>query len=300
MRSVLIRLPLLVVAISSLFFGGCFLRFALTTVEVNDLGDLIEVSFSFFANDVSAGRCLIDPPHRFQCMYAVETVDGGTEIVSSTRLISEFGFFGILVDPLIVQLPASTVVDRARVDDGSMVHDLVVTETTSFEAQPGVALTAEAGQKFLIFEFPEAISSTLPEIDPSLGPLFDFDVALSWQQATAPGPTIPIKAMFAGRVDAGGETFYPPLLPCVTDFADVPPLNIPVGGPNNIIFDLLFHFLNNSDVACDGTTEYDYTDAGGPPEVPTLAQWSLLAMVLLLFSLGVWRLARARRHSVGE
>jgi hypothetical protein len=32
----------------------------------------------------------------------------------------------------------------------------------------------------------------------------------------------PIKAMFAAKVTVGGMTYYPPLLPCVTDFGSVP------------------------------------------------------------------------------
>src|SRR5262249_48860896 len=36
----------------------------------------------------------------------------------------------------------------------------------------------------------------------------------------------PIKAIFAAKVEVGGTTYYPPLLPCVTDFASVPAVSL--------------------------------------------------------------------------
>lgn len=255
---------LLVVAGLPLLLGSCFLRLVLATVEVATIGDEIDLTLAIRSENVTAGVCRDRPfeGRGVECSYGIVTEDGNIESASSFELFTDFGLFGVLVDPLIVQVPESTRVDHARVDDGSVVLDLVVTETARFEAEPGVALSAEPGQKFLIFEFPTSISSTLPELDLVSGPQFDFDVQLNWQQATAPVGFIPLKVMFAGRVEAGGQVFYPPIFPCVTDIADVPAFNLVLGGPNNIIFDLLNHYFENRDLVCNDKV-FDYSDAGG-------------------------------------
>ena len=97
-----------------------------------------------------------------ECTYRIETEDGATQTTSTVRLLSESGLFGLLVDPIIVQVPDNATVENATVDDGNGPQDLVVTETQSFNVQPGIQTMAEPGQKFWIIDLPPAIESLLP------------------------------------------------------------------------------------------------------------------------------------------
>ena len=187
----------------------------------------------------------------------IDSDDGETDSTSTVDLISEFGIFGIIVDPVIVQVPENATLATATVDDGTGPQDLVFTETQSFKVTPGVQSTAEPGQKFWIFDLPPAIEAALPT-----RPNFqDFDFNLDYN--LPPGATLPltIKAIFAGRVEVGGETFYFPLLPCTSDFSQIPAFQI-----NSVmnIFDLLFFAFNNPNlVGCDNQV-YDFTALDTP------------------------------------
>ena len=134
---------------------------------------------------------------------------------------------------------------------------MVVTETQSFKVTPGVQSTAEPGQKFRIFDLPPAIEAALPT-RPNFQNL-DFNLDYNLPPGAALPPTI--KAIFAGRVEVGGEAFYFPLLPCTSDFSQIPAFQI---NPVMNIFDLLFFAFNNPNlVGCDNQV-YDFTALDTP------------------------------------
>lgn len=238
--------------------SGCFLRALsgnITGGEDDAVGHVAGTSITASCSSAFAGT-----EGEFGCLYTLLYVDGELflDMVSTGQLISEFGLFGVLIDPVILQVPEDVSdVTGTFTDTGtSNTQPLVITETASFNVEPGVEATAEPGQKFIILEFPDG--TEYDEVE------FDFELTFHYPEVEP----VDFKAIFAGRVEAGGQTFYIPLLPCTSDFADVPEFTIPVSNtPQDLTQDLFIYGFNNDDIGCDGEV-YDFT-AAGPPPTPT-------------------------------
>ena len=274
-----------VVLLSLILVGpsGCLLRATGGFVFTDDLRTFINLVF----DDVSTAYCrdIVDPGSGEtinECEYSIVTEDGSTERTSTVRLISEAGVFGVLIDPVIVQVPEQATFDIGTVDDGSGPQDLIVTETRSFNVQPGVETSAEAGQKFWIIELPAAVESSLPDSVGTGGPVFSYNFAYNLPPV-APGQSIPIRVMNTGRVEIGADRYYVPLYPCTTDFSQVPEILIPQSPDlSGFIFDLLFLFgLNNPDLGCNDVS-YDFTpiDQIIVPDVTGLPQANAEAAIV--------------------
>lgn len=249
---------------------GCVLRLTGGFAFTDDLGTFIR----FIFDDVSTAYCreLVDVETGdtfVECDYAIITEDGATQRTSTTQLVSEFGVFGLLVDPVIVQVPASATFGIATVDDGSGPQNLRITETTAFDVTPGVQSTAEPDQKFWIIELPLAIEATLPT-QPNTA---DLDYVFEYMGPPEPSGFATFKAIYAGRVETNGDTFYIPLYPCTGDFSQVPEIEVPVGSnPGGIplggfIFNLLFQFGNSGTLGNLGCVNevYDFTPVVNQP-----------------------------------
>ncbi|MGD2069751.1 MAG: hypothetical protein PVI57_13850 [Gemmatimonadota bacterium] len=207
--------------------------------------------------DFGEGGVLVDCTYSFLDFEADPPV---IERTSSAELISESGVLGLFVDPLILQVPAGASNFTGTFDDGTGPRGIVATETASFDAQPGATVNAEAGQKFVILEFPPDVVSALESAGSLDGP-FDFSFEFELP-ALAP---VDIKAMYTGKIEDGGQTFYAPMFPCVTDFADVPALTLPASqAPVDLMAQVVGGLLLTPDLGCDGVV-YDYTDGGPPP-----------------------------------
>jgi hypothetical protein len=252
----------LVVTLPALL-SGCFLRLLFGTVAQRDT----EFGSVFIAEIGGTwgpmAICDFDESGRLvDCTYTFIDTGGDPPVeitrTSSVELISNLGILGLFVDPLILQVPASASNFAGTVDDGSGPVPIAITETNSFDVQPGTVVSAEVGQKFVILELPPAVISTLMSSGQLNGP-FDFDFEFELPTLSS----VDVKAMFAGKVEVGGQTFYVPLLPCVTDFADVPALTIPASPtPTNIMPQILDLIMLGAAPACDGQV-YDFTALGG-------------------------------------
>jgi hypothetical protein len=100
---------------------------------------------------------------------------------------------------------------------------------SAFEMQPHKPITAEVGTQFLILEFPSGLLSTITTTNPISGPHFDF--ALSFAQRQPISQTVEpvnVKAMLTAKVMSRGHTYYAPLFPCVTSFASIPSMTLPL------------------------------------------------------------------------
>lgn len=250
----------------SLGLSGCILKLTGGFVFTDDIGTKVDLAFA----DVSAASCLeddvFDPDAEgttVECFYHIESPDGRVSSTSTAQLLSEFGLFGLLVDPVVVQVPEDAVLDVATVDIGAGPLDLLVSETGSFPVQPGVESTAEAGHKFWIVELPDAVVATLPAPPAMSGPMnFDFSFSLPGQGNL---PDVPLKAMYTGRIDVGGESYFIPLFPCVSDFSQVPELRIPTGFDLfGLIFGIMDLYRNNAGLVCDNEV-YDFTAVVADP-----------------------------------
>jgi hypothetical protein len=121
----------------------------------------------------------------------------------------------------------------------------------------------EAGQKFIIVDFPADALTLLTGTN-----AFDFTFQLTRSLPASPPPptTISLKAMLAGKVEAGSQTFYLPLFPCVTDFSLIPALTIPVSPTQaSILSQLVTLARRNANLACHNTT-YDFTSVSLPTD----------------------------------
>lgn len=196
------------------------------------------------------------------CTYSFFDPEGEQVFVvtSTAELLETQGVAGLFVDPLILQVPADATEFVATFTDRSITKTVVLSEVTSFLAQPGTVITAEADHKFLILEFPAEIVADLQAGIPLTGP-FDFDLEF---QVTAL-EEVNVKPMYTGRVEVNGQVYYPPLLPCVTSFADVPAVTIPVASQNFLLTPQLFSALRRGDVAACAGTVYDFSDGSDRP-----------------------------------
>jgi len=254
--AVVVSLPLLV--------SGCFLRLLFGAVAERDV-DFETVFVATIGGtwgplaicDFQEDGTLVDCTYEFLDFEADPPV---VERTSSARLISELGVLGVFIDPLVLQVPADATGFTGTFDDGSGPAGLVVTEAASLPVQPGESVDPEPGQKFVIVEFPPATIDALVSSGSLPGPfdfVFEFELP-----ALAP---VDVKPMYTGKVEEGGRTFYPPMLPCVTDMAAVPTITVPVSPtPVDLMTQVVDVLLQRPELGCDGVV-YDFTGGGPPP-----------------------------------
>lgn len=207
-------LPLLVVAGLSLFLDGCILQSLLSRVTVTSIGEGVDLTIATVQAGATLAVCTdlsaISPDSLVRCNYIVE----GRIITSSVTLLSELGVFGLLIDPVILQVPA-TATGFVGTFAGPAGGNLAFTEVAgSLPADLNRQIVPEPGNKLVIVDFPNPPP-------PIAGQTYDFELTFQIPGGVTP---VPMKMLFAGRVDSGGQTFYPPLLPCETDFANIPQL----------------------------------------------------------------------------
>lgn len=98
------------------------------------------------------------------CSYVIEW-DPSFELQTTVILVSEFGLFGVLVDPLILQVRETATNFRAIFQNEPTRRDVEVTVTGSFDVQPGTTLTAmeipvASGPQFLIPQIADHINAS--------------------------------------------------------------------------------------------------------------------------------------------
>ena len=264
------RLRLVAVVLAAVpLMSGCFLRLALGGVVTRTTDEEVSEFWAAVEANATAAVCrereTAGGAREVTCHYFFAS-EFLPETTSTVELIAEFGLFGVFIDPMILQVPAvaAPLVATFR-EDGGPVRPLEMTVTDSFPAGPGRVVNAEPGTRFLILDLPADVASRLPEGDARSGTPFDFRLELRLP-ALAP---VEVKPMFALKVEVGGETFYPPMFPCVTDFAQAPAIEIPVADPPvNLRPRIEAAFGQAGSLVCDGEV-YDFSSPGpgAPSEV---------------------------------
>ena len=244
-------------AACSLLLSGCFLR--------SIVGWVGDDGGATLSGNLEVGFCDFDTalPEFYGCTYSIFDDDGFlVEITSTFKLISEMGVFGAIIDPLVLQVPADATNVVATYNNAGSDEPLVVTETTSFPVTPGVTVDAEAGTKFLILELPDAAAAALPQ------GLSDIDIGLEFDVVDF--TNLFVKTMLTARVVESATTYYVPVFPCVTDFAQIPAIQIPVGGTfQDLRPGIRDAFAASPGMACD-LVVYDFT-TGSPSTTTTIA-----------------------------
>ncbi|MDJ0656482.1 MAG: hypothetical protein QNJ40_20145 [Xanthomonadales bacterium] len=238
------------VLLFTLLISGCFFRSLVGFVD--DRGG---VSLS---GNVQAGFCDFNTsiPEFFGCTYTTRDESGRIiEIISSFELITEFGLLGALIDPLILQLPDSITSVSGTYNNAGFDQPLDVSLVDSFPVLPGQMVSAEPGTQFAILELPDAVAAA---IDPG-GEDFDFTM----QFDATPGQPVMVKPMLTASVDVQGTRYYLPMLPCVTDFAQVPEMEIPVGTFfQDLRLPAVGLFTQPGNLTCDEVV-YDFENPSG-------------------------------------
>ena len=176
-------------------------------------------------------------------------------------------------DPLIVQLPSEASNfsgSYAHIDSGTGGPLDITSGLSSFMADMDITITAEPGTQIVIID--------LPEDAPTEGEFafnFNYDLPPDTTEFT-------IKPMFTGKVEVDDETFYPPTLPCVTSFADIPELMFTETDTELVIPPI-------AGAGCDNVA-YNFSGIAPPPgaaSIPTLSEWGLIAMAVILGLVGL-------------
>ena len=211
----------LVIAFGSCtLLGGCVLSTLLTRIEAGDMGGLSTTVAELYATGGTGAACLgglvgrLAAPELTTAVKCLYIIDG--EIVTSTSSLElEFGLFGLLFDPVILQVPAAATAFSGTFTGPGGTQALQITEVVgTLRADVSTNIAAQPGTKLVIVDFSAA---------PSTNTSYDFAL-----QFRLPGnvPTVPVKALFAAKVTVAGQTYYPPLLPCETNFANVPGVDL--------------------------------------------------------------------------
>ena len=215
----------LLVCVFSMLLTACALRSLFgNVIIVEDIEEEVNEIITTVFSDSSAAVCLDTDYGFYECTYILD----GDIITSTLYLVSEFGIAGVLIDPLILQIPADVSEIRATYDDKSGPKPLNRQIVKSFFVTPDIIVTAETDQKFLILELPATVSDNLPPGDPDDGPEFAYSLIFTHTQPIAnPIEPMEVKVMLAGKVIINEHNYYVPLVQCVTNFASIPALVIP-------------------------------------------------------------------------
>lgn len=250
---------------TALMLSGCFLQLLVGRVFVRTIGEEVqEIIAAVFGNSTTAicteeefdnedGQAVTD----VECTYVIASENSSVpEVTSTAELISEFGILGVFLDPVILQVPQDAMNFVGTFTAGSGPAAIVITEVPSFYADATTEVLPESGQKFVILEFPAA---------PPNGTPLSFNLEFKLSSLAA----VNVKPMFAGKVEVNGNTFYPPLLPCTTDFSSIPAVTIPVSQSANVDLSnqLINALLQGTVAACDGQV-YNYISTQPSNEPP--------------------------------
>lgn len=208
--------PILLITVLALVSPGCFLQtISGATYQAGDSLITTVETDSILATCVNGGFGSAN----VECTYFFFDENGvPVEAVSSAQLISEFGILGVIIDPLILQVPLSATDVTGTYDDGNGTSgDLAI--QSGFKSIPADTyrhLFAEPGTQFIIAELPDGV--LFEDIQ------FNFSVSFSTPPGSGP---VHVKPILSVKYESGQSVFYTPLLPCETDMTNVPAIAIP-------------------------------------------------------------------------
>lgn len=234
------------VMFACLGLSGCLIRIILGLAYTDDLGTFISLSI----DDVSVALCRNRTPDgsyaSIECLYNIE-LDGSSDKTSTVELLQELGLFGLLVDPLILQVPDDIQLRHAAYESEFGSGDLEVLTARSVPIDAAGSLTAQPGTKLLIFDLPPEIAQHVSGTDPAAGLALDFDLLFERNLTSAKAlDAFEIKALFTIPMSVGGIRYYIPMLPCVRSFAEVPAIDIDPSNDLTSLAGSLFGVVENS------------------------------------------------------
>lgn len=262
-RSRLVLKVMLVCALPVLL-TACVLRSLFgNVIIVTDIGEEVNEIIATVFSDSTAAVCLDTDYGFYECTYIID----GEIITSTLYLLGEYGITGVLIDPVILQAPQGAAEIAATYDLGDGPEPLPVAVRQSFNVTPDILVTAEANQQFLIMELPESVANALPPGSPQNGTPITYTLSFKQVQPIAdPIDPVTVKVLLAGKVTINGHHYYVPILPCVTDFAGIPAIEIPQSNaPVNLESTVGDLIRQGGDFLCDHDAYYFY-NVPPPPQ----------------------------------
>ena len=219
---------------------GCFLN----ALGVKDTGSGVQFDLAMHVD-----ACGFPAPEVVECNVAGEVVS----MTAPAALLLSIS--SLIYDPLILEVPAtaSTFSGFIQVKGGFGIEQSLVFKTglASIPVDRNTTLVAEPGTQLVIVDLPPGLART-----------FDATISLHYIDLGH----APIKAILALKVPVGGTTYYAPMLPCVTDFADVPAVH-----PGGLTLAQLPALLAGVS-GCDHKS-YDFGDFAPPPAANYQGLW---------------------------
>jgi IPTL-CTERM motif len=271
MKTISMRAVASVLISSSLLLSGCFFSDTVEVTTTPGEGGLgVNISFSAtwdscFSTEAPGGA------QNFACAYFNPGNISSIELSPLEALL-----LALLVDPLVIQVPSAVSGVGGTFTHSAGNGNLVVQgPLASVPIDLTRSLTAEPGTSLYILSVPEAFETANPTGD------YGFSLHLN----APPGTTsIPVKAVLTARVRTqGGQDFYPPVFPCVTDMASAP------GGTiNTSVLSSTLTLPAAASIPVCQSTPYTFGLAA-VSAIPTLQPWAFAALALLLAGVAVLR-----------
>ena len=225
MRRIKRSMAFLFVAGMTSLLSGCFLQL-LSGVALRDTDNtlVIIVDGNSILASCSPGGF---PGGALECHYTFLDPNGlPVDDTTTVTLISEFGFLGVVIDPLIMQIPEQATDISATYDDGTGQSGPLDVRS-GFKSIPVDAsrhIFAEHRQQFVIADFPPGVDFDGVE----------FDFSLTFRLPANASVPVQVKPLFALKVTNTQNPpfaleYYSPLLPCTTNMAEIPPVSIEEG-----------------------------------------------------------------------
>ncbi len=229
-----------IVCAASLALNGCLI----TNMSGGTVNGLTTVQAT--AQLLQQSPCVVDEAAQTTTCTPVMQVAGPGPGTQTFRFLIKLLGYALplhLYDPLIVQVPASmsNFAGSIVVGPPGIAPDTplsIISGLSSVPIDARTRLVAEPGMQLVIVDFQA----------PDNAPFGTYTLKLKFS-----GSTNSIKVMFAAKIMAGTAAYYVPIFPCVTDFASVSPIALPVTDLAGVIQLIL------SAQACTGVKSYDFS-----------------------------------------
>ena len=251
--------------------SGCFINALLSLVLVTGGEEHVDTLITLQASaNVRSCSDLTGASHTVsaECTYGI----GGQDVGSAFQLASTAGILGMIIDPLILQVPTTAGNFSGTFGGTGFSGSLSIIEVPgSLPADLDTMITPQAGTKLVIVDFPHPP----PPLNQSFGFTLNF-------QLPGDATPVPLKALFAARVESNGHTFFVPLLPCEANFADIPTITLPQSTTfQNVSLPL------TGVLGCAGTV-FRLSDVAHA--IPTLSTWVALLLGAAMAGYGAYLL----------
>ena len=252
--------------------SGCFFNALLSRITVSSIAEEVTTIIDLVFGGGTGAVCeSTSTSGSNDCTYIIN----GQSVGSSFGFPGEFGLVGALIDPVILQVPsAATAFSGTFTGPGGTTNLAITPVVGNLPADINTNVVPQPGTKLVIVDFPAP---------PPPNQSFSFTLHFELPGNVA---SIPIKALAASNVTSGGQTFYSPLLPCETNFANIPGATMTQSAA--------FQPVTVPTAAGRGCAGKTYQFPSGPQAIPATDTWAFILLALMLATGAAFHLRRRR------